>query len=106
VVEPEHIVGVPVIGARPGFTVTVVILLQPEAIVYVIIDVPAETPVTRPDVSPIVATEVEPLIQVPPGEVASIRLVLDPTQVVEVPVMAPIGFTVINKLVAQPLPSA
>jgi hypothetical protein len=104
VVEPEHTVGVPVIVAMPGFTVTTVVLLQPVDMVYVITDVPAATPVTRPAV-PIVAIAGLPLAHEPPGEPASTRLVNDPTQVLKVPVIGDIGLTVTITLVAQPLAS-
>ncbi len=47
VVNPTHTVSVPVIVGA-GLTVTVAVMLQPLLSVYVITDVPADTPVTRP----------------------------------------------------------
>ncbi len=50
------------------------------------VDVPPETPVTIPEIDPTVATEVLPLVQVPPV-VAFDKVVVIPTQVVKVPVI-------------------
>src|SRR4030095_2410528 len=47
VVCPIHTVSVPVIVGS-GFTVTVAVTVHPPLLVYVITDVPADTPVTRP----------------------------------------------------------
>jgi hypothetical protein len=47
VVEPIHILNVPVIVGS-AFTVTEVVILQPLLLVYVIIPAPADTPVTNP----------------------------------------------------------
>ena len=105
VVEPEHTVSVPVIVAIPGFTVTTAVLLQPLDIVYVITVVPAATPVTRPEVAPIVAVAGEPLTHEPPGEPPSTRLVNEPTHVLSVPVIGDMGLTVTITFVAQPFAS-
>jgi hypothetical protein len=61
VVEPEHTVNVPVIGAL--FTVTG-LLAVPQVVVYVMDTLPFETPVTIP-VDPTVAMPVLPLLHVP-----------------------------------------
>ncbi len=50
--------------------------------------VPTATPVTIPEDEPIVATEVLPLVQLPPDAV-SFNVVVVPTQAVGVPVIAP-----------------
>ena len=102
IVEPTHTdPGVPMI-ALIGFTVTVVLLLQPVAvIIYDIVLVPAvDPPVTIPDV-PTVATPVLVLLQVPPP-VPSARFVVAPWHTVAVPVIAAIGLTVTTVFALQP----
>jgi hypothetical protein len=86
--EPMHTCSVPPIVAGNGFTVTTSVTVQPvTGAVYVMVAVPAETPVTMPDV-PIVAIPVLPLLQEPP-EVVSLSVVVAPWHMVGVPVMAP-----------------
>jgi hypothetical protein len=71
---PVHMVAGPNIGKKE-FTVTVVVCVQPDAVVYAMIDVPAETPFTKPLPEPIVATGVLPLVQVPPpGEELNVEV--------------------------------
>jgi hypothetical protein len=68
----------PVIAAGRGFTVIGVVVVQPvPGTVYVIVVVPATTPVNIPDDGPIVATAVALLVQVPPP-VASLNVIVDP----------------------------
>jgi len=66
----------------------VAVLMQPPEVVtvYVITAVPAATPVTIPEDAPIVATEVDPLIQEPP-EVVLVHVCEEPTHIGVVPVM-------------------
>ncbi len=93
----------PEIGLGNGFTVTVVVIRQPVGRVYVITDVPVETPETIPVVDPTVATVVLLLSQVPPP--ASDNVVVLPTQTFVVPVMGlGSGFTVIVVVTAQLAP--
>lgn len=56
--------------------------------------VPATTPVTIPVVAPTVAIPVLLLVQLPPG-VASVRVVVEPAQVIGIPAIATgLGFMV------------
>ena len=64
--------------------------------------VPAVTPVVTPDVLPIVATAVLLLLQVPPPLL--VRVVVNPTHMVVVPLIDPgLGFT-LNTAVEYTLP--
>lgn len=56
----------PEIGVS-GFTVTVTVAMQPIGVVYWMTVEPLDTPVITPELLPMVAIEVLPLIQVPPG---------------------------------------
>src|ERR1043165_5151845 len=78
---------VPEIAVGSGSTVTTVALIQPVVAVYVMSVVPADAPVTTPDVTPIVATPVLELTHDTP--VPQLRTVVLPTHTVVVPVMAP-----------------
>lgn len=86
VVDPAHTLSVPVIELGNGFTATGIVAIQPAADVYVIVEVPAATPVTIP-VEPIVALLTSLLLQVPPA-VASVKDVVNPTQTALVPEIA------------------
>jgi hypothetical protein len=86
VVDPWQTEEVPAIAAGKGLTVTVLVIKQPVGIVYEITDVPPDIPVTTPE-ELIVATASVALLQVPPG-VASLSVVVDPAQTVDVPVIA------------------
>jgi hypothetical protein len=57
-----------------------------ELAVKVIMDVPGDTPVTKPDPATTVAMVVVPLLQVPP--VVSVNKVVDPWHTLKVPVIA------------------
>lgn len=86
-VNPGHVIMVPVMAPGAGFTVTVVTVKHPVDNVYVITDVPAETPKTMPLPVPTVATPVLLLAQVPPP--ASVSAAVAPVQTFAVPVIAP-----------------
>ena len=87
VVEDVHTVGVPIIAAGSGFTVTTLNAIHPVGSVYVIVAVPpAPTPEIIPPV-PAMATAVLLLDHVPPP--GSVNIVVEPEQTVGVP---PIGF--------------
>jgi hypothetical protein len=86
IVVPWHTVVVPVIGAT-GFTVTVVVAIQPADVVYTIAVVPADTPDTMPDDNPTVATPGVPELHVPPVG-TSLRVVVLPWHTVVFPVIA------------------
>lgn len=68
------------------------------------VDVPVFMPVTIPVVLPMPATTVLLLIQVPPGT-GLLNVVVIPTQMVAVPVIAPgMGLTVAIFVTLQPAP--
>jgi len=73
-----------------GLTVTMVVAKQPLGIVYVITAVPGLTPVTMPEAEPTVAIPGDPDVHVPPDGVP-VRLVVDPTQTTDGPVITGIG---------------
>ena len=105
VVVPTHATAVPDIAAGKGLTVSVVVRLQPVLIVYVIIEVPVDSAVARPDEEPIVATEAVPLAHVPPAGVLDNDVAL-PSQTVKEPVIeVGNGLTVIVIVVRQPVGS-
>jgi hypothetical protein len=88
-------------AAGNGFTVTTAVLIHPVGNVYVIVAVPATTPVTVPD--DIVATAVLPLLQAPPA-VALVRDVVVPGHKAIVPVIAAgSGLTVAVTVAIQPV---
>ena len=67
-----------------------------------ITDVPAETPVTMPDVDPTVAISVLPLLHVPPPEPDNI--IEEPTHTLPGPVIGPgLGLTVNVAVTLQPV---
>lgn len=85
VVAPTHTVPLPAIMPGRGFTLTSFVLKQPVALIlYVIVVVPADTPITTPVVLPTVPTAVVLLSHVPPAGVA-VRFVVVPTQIGDVP---------------------
>lgn len=88
----------PAIEPMAELMFTVVVLLQPVPTAYVIKDVPLAMPVTIPVVLPIVATEVVADDHVPP-DVVEASIVVLPTQVLVVPVMAAGRFITENALV-------
>jgi hypothetical protein len=85
VVAPTQTLSVPVIVGR-ALTVTVTVAAQPRLFVYVMMLVPAPTPVTTP-VLLIVATDVVPDTHgfVAAGVPDPVNAVVDPTQTVKVP---------------------
>ncbi|WP_345078726.1 hypothetical protein [Nemorincola caseinilytica] len=87
VVAPIHTDRVPVIVAGAAITVTIAVLMQPN-LLYVILAVPAPTPVATPVDALIVATPVLLLLHVPPEGVQERELVL-PSQKDIVPVIGP-----------------
>ncbi len=100
-VAPGQTDDAPVV-AESGFMVTVVVVIQPLLIKYVIVAVPADTPVTTP-VVPTDATLVLLLLQVPP-DVALDSVVVVPAQIEVVPVIAVGDPMVIVVVVTQPVP--
>lgn len=63
--------------------------------------VPAATPVTMPVPGPIVAIDVFPLLQLPPG-VASLIVMLPPAQTIVDPVIGETGSTVNEDIAIHP----
>src|SRR6185436_9993955 len=103
VVNPTHTVSVPVI-AGAGFTVTVAVTLHPLLSVYVIVDVPADTPVTTPPfvmVATPVLDDVHGLTAA--GVPDPVNVVVNPTHTLSVPVIAGAGFTVTVAVILHPL---
>lgn len=101
--EPTHWVEVPVIGAGEDVIDSPSVAIQPVGNAYVIVAVPAATPVTIPEV-PTVAIDVLLLLQVPPV-VASVRLAVEPIQYTDVvpPIGAGSGLMVITLVAIQPV---
>lgn len=85
VVLPTHTDAVPVIAPGANDTVTTLVVKQPVANWYVIVLVPASTPVTTPAILT-VATAGVLLLQTPPP-VELEKVVVEPTQTVGVPEM-------------------
>jgi len=87
IVPPTQTADGPVIMVGIGLTVTTIEVEQPVGKVYIIVVVPAATPVSIPESEPMVATEVLVLVQTPPPGVPGIGNVL-PAQMlspVEIP---------------------
>ena len=97
-VDPAQTVVVPVIAAGVALTVTEAVTDPEPVTVYVMIDVPADTPVTTPELL-IVATLVLPLVHVPPA-VASASVVVVPEHSVVVPVTGATTGTTSSVMVA------
>src|SRR4051812_25036700 len=92
-VFPKHSTLVPEMAAGMVLTVATLVTEQPAADVYVILTVPAATPVTAPPV-PTVAVALFALLHAPP-KVASASVVLLPSQTDAVPVIAPGNATMV-----------
>jgi hypothetical protein len=89
-------------AAGSGFTVIVAAAVHPVPALYVIMTVPGFTPVIIPLDEPIVATDILPLLHVPPG-VASASDVVDPTHTPRAPVIGPaVVFTVTGAMALHP----
>jgi len=105
VVRPMHTDGIPVIGAGVGFTVTVMVRKQPEGIIYVTDEVPAEMPVNTPVAGSMVPTVGALLDHAPPAS-ALVSVVVDSTHTVGVPpILNGWAFTVIVSVTIQPVDS-
>jgi hypothetical protein len=102
---PAHTVDAPTIAAGNGNTVTIVVMIQPVESVYVITEVPAEMPVTTPDINPTWAFEVSELDHVPPVSVSDNEVVC-PTHTVLIPsIGVGSGLTVTTVVRKQPVAS-
>jgi hypothetical protein len=112
---PAHAALAPPIAARAGKLFTVKLVLAelvhpfPSVTVYVIVEVPALTPVTAPEESFTVAVDVLDELQVPPVAEELDKVELAPTQAEAVPVIDPAlgsAFSVTTaaaEVAAQPL---
>ena len=101
---PSHTASVPVMAVGIGFTVATTVSKQPLGAVYVMVAVPAKTPVTTPVAPSTVATPALLLVQLPPG-VAFAKAVVAPTHNEAVPVIAAgDAMTVTTPGVEQPAP--
>jgi hypothetical protein len=98
VVPGLQMFAMPSIGAT-GFTVTVDIAAHPVLSEYVMVAVPAVTAVAMPDNEPMIILLL--LVHVPP-EIASVKSVDDPLQMLVTPDTDANGFTVKVDVVAHP----
>lgn len=104
VVVAVHRLLLPLIVPGEGVTVIAFVTVQPVPKEYVMVVVPAETPVTTPDSEPILAA-VLLLSHQPPGTI-SVSVVLAPVHTVDAPLMgAGAGLTVTIFMVWQPVGS-
>lgn len=87
VVCPTHTTAVPDMAAGVVFTVNVAVRKHPVPNVYVMVTVPAATPVTIPDDDPTVAVNTSLLLHVPPL-VASVSVLVSPSHTLSVPPIA------------------
>lgn len=99
VLEPTQVTAVPDIGTGNAFTVRLPVLRQPVASVYVIVALPAETPVASPDVL-IVATPLLLLAQVPPPS-ALLSVVVLFTHTLSVPAITDGNALTVNEAVLR-----
>ena len=105
VTDAAQTTNAPVIAAGDAFTVSVSVLKQPAGNVYVITEVPAAIPETIPDEDPIVATPIDPDVQLPPVGMSD-KLIVVPVQTLVAPeTAAGCGFTVMTIEVAHPVAS-
>ncbi len=79
---------IPPMPAGNGLTVTTAVVKQPAPSEYVIVAMPAATPVTIPVPEPTPAIPGTPESQVPPG-VASVSKVVEPKHTLRLPLIAP-----------------
>lgn len=102
VVPPVQSMVVPVIAAGFACTFITTVVIQPVANVYVMVVDPVEMPVTTPELIPIVAIVVLPLVHVPPPSEA--RVTVCPIHTLLLPtIFDGSGFTVTIILAAQPV---
>lgn len=105
-VEPKQILVDPIIADGNGSTVILVTAMHPVASVYVIFAFPDTRPETMPLAVPTVATNVLPLVQVPPL-VISESVVVVPKHILAVPLItAGNELTVIVLVALQPVGKA
>jgi hypothetical protein len=101
--EPAHTVITPVIAAGLAFTVIALMTIHPEPSEYVIVTLPAATPVTTPVEEPTIALVTALLVHTPPP-MESVNVVESLVHTVDAPLIvlgAPL--TVIVFVVSQPV---
>ena len=104
VVHTSHTVRVPAIELGAADIVTTAVTRQVDDVAYVMIEVPAPTPVTTPVPDTTVAFAGLLLLHVPPL-VALLSVVVVPIQADSVPLIAPgAAVTVTSYVATQPLP--
>jgi hypothetical protein len=105
VVAPTHRLIIPVTGAGIVSTISGLLMEQPVAPrVYMIVTVPAATPVTTPVDTPTLPIAGALLIHVPPGT-TSVSVTADPTHTAPGPIIAAgNALTVTITVAAQPVP--
>jgi len=102
VVAPSQTKDDPEITEGAGVTVTIAVVLHPEAEVYVSAVTPMETPVSTPEEDPIAATDGLPVAQVPPVS-ESVSVMEEPAQRASGPLNGGgTGFTVTIVAIEQP----
>lgn len=87
--------------APSGFTVSVAVDVHPAPVVYTIVEVPPPVPTAIPLEPPIVVTDRLLLVHAPPV-VALLRVVELPWQIVVMPVIGLIAFTVNGRVAIHP----
>jgi hypothetical protein len=104
--DPTHVEDGPPIGGSVVLPVTtkVIVLKQPLANVYVIVHVPAATPVTTPVAGFTVAIEVLLLVHVPPAGVLD-KVLMPPIVAVVVPEIVVGDAVTVTSLVAMHPPA-
>ena len=103
VVDPLQTINVPVMVGF-AFTVTVAVILHPLLLVYVIVVVPAATPVTTPALFTVATPVLEDVHGLAAAGVPDpFNDVVDPTQTANVPVMTGLAFTVTVTVLLHPL---
>ena len=104
IVCPAHTRLLPVIAGGGGLIVTPVVVMQPVPVVYVIATLPVLIPVIIPVALPAVAINGLLLLHIPPV-VTSLSVVVAPTHIVVVPVIAAgSAYTVSVLVVLHPAP--
>ena len=102
VVKPSQTFKVPVIVGRAS-TLTVAVILHPLELVYVMMEVPADTPVTTPTLSTVATAglaETQGFVAAAVPEPVSV--VVRPSQTFKVPLIVGSAFTITVAVMIQP----
>ena len=102
VVDPTQTIGLPpIVGCAS--TVIVAVLVHPLVVVYVITVVPGLTPVTSPPLFIVAIPVLEELHGVAVGVPVPVKVVVDPSQIVKVPLIVGCASTVNVAVLLHPL---